>query len=230
MKTNNTNKKMRKNVYLLILLTFLLIGIVNANLGNFPKDTCVPLSTNLNVSSVTISNLIYPNQTIITINSLMSTLDNHYYNYSFCNTSSMGNYVYNYYDNQGNTYSNNFFIGIPATDFLTTFIWILFIADIIFIFVLFFVIILKLVLLKQTIFDVLLCWFSFILLIIVNYISGIYFVDTFIFSITSSIIKYTTWTHVILPLLSFIIVIFIRMTQKKKVLSPQEMSGRFPFQ
>lgn len=102
-----------KNKRLLIMLfgmIFFSAVFVTADLGKFNVDSCVQLATNLNATQVNISNVILPNQTAIQINEPMNTPDGYYYYYNFCNNSIVGNYLYNYYDNNGETYTNSYSI------------------------------------------------------------------------------------------------------------------------
>lgn len=111
------------------------------------------------------------------------------------------------------------------TDIFKTFIFILFIFNVLLLFYMLFLAIFKMVTVTITVYDVLLTWSSYILLLIVNYLGKTYMFDRFIENITDQLIKLTPWTNIVFPLLAFIIVFFIRSTQKKKPLTPQEIGG-----
>lgn len=95
---------------LLGLSFILLLAInVNADLGSYNEGSCVELKTALNSSYVNISSLAYPNSTIAVRNIAM-TKNGYTFNYTFCNTYITGNYIYDYFDSNGNTYVNSFTI------------------------------------------------------------------------------------------------------------------------
>lgn len=112
-----------------------------------------------------------------------------------------------------------------AGDATTVFIWILFILTIVLLFYTFFMTIFKLVTADETVYDVLLAWGSYILLIVTNYVGAEYLLRTYVETITGQLLTLTVWTNGVLPLLAFIITFFIKSTQKKKVLSPVEIGG-----
>jgi hypothetical protein len=85
------------NINKIILGMILLIAIlplVNAqdNFGTFKKDSCVTLlQTCSNCSYINITMLLYPNSTIALNDVKMSKVGT-VFNYTFCNTNSLGNY------------------------------------------------------------------------------------------------------------------------------------------
>lgn len=106
-KQNNKNSMKRLNIFL-ILLTLLTIPLISANLGTFKQGDCVDVKTILNTTSVTLSTLNYPNGTIAVSEQDMTNVAGKTWNYTFCNTSIVGNYNYDYYDGEGNIYVNEF--------------------------------------------------------------------------------------------------------------------------
>jgi len=112
-----------------------------------------------------------------------------------------------------------------AGDIFTGVIWLLFIFSTLLLFYTFFMTLFKLVTADETVYDVLLAWSSYILVIIVNYLGAEYLIRTYIEDLTGSFLTLTVWTNGVLPLLAFIITFFIKSTQKKKPLSPQETGG-----
>jgi hypothetical protein len=90
-----------KKLFLALATVFILVsllGIINAeqqNLGNFKRDTCVMLiQTCSNCTFVNLTSLISPTSDTILSNVEM-TKDGTNYNYSFCNNSQIGEYIYN---------------------------------------------------------------------------------------------------------------------------------------
>ena len=101
---------MKNKLFLLLFLGMFLISFASASLGEYDLGNCVQINTMLNTSSVTLSSITYPNGTTdfsirpMTKNGLT-------FNYTFCDTSTYGEYNYDYNDSSGNTYVNDFRIG-----------------------------------------------------------------------------------------------------------------------
>jgi hypothetical protein len=113
----------------------------------------------------------------------------------------------------------------PAGDNVTIFVWALFIVGTIGLFYTFFMLIAKIVTAGETIYDVLLSWGFYILMIMINHLSAHYIEDVFTYNLSNTFLTLTVWTNGVLPLIAFIITFFIKSTQKKKVPSPQELGG-----
>lgn len=79
---------------------------------------------------------------------------------------------------------------------------------------------------ETTVYDVIISWAFYILLIIVNYLGTQYLIRTFVQDLSSTFLTLTVWTNGVLPVISFIISIFIRSTKKRKLLAIQEIAGR----
>jgi len=105
---------MNKN-FLYLFTAILLISFASAGLGTFQQDTCVEIRTILNQSSVNISSIGLPNNTITYLNDAM-TKNGQTFNYTFCNTNPLGTYVYDYFDADGNVYVNDFKITYNGDD------------------------------------------------------------------------------------------------------------------
>jgi hypothetical protein len=135
-----------------------------------------------------------------------------------CNTSS-----------QAGLYESTFYVTAsgnpPADDVTTAMIWLLGIATIILLFYTLFMTIAKIVTVDMTLYDLLLAWGSYILLIILNYLSSEYLIRTYLEDLTNNVMLHFGFTHIILPTIAFIITLFFKSTQKKKLLSPQEING-----
>jgi len=104
---------MNKKLLLGFILGIFLISFISASLGSFDKNECVNIKTILNTSSVTLSTLSYPNGTVVLSEKVMTNAFGNTWNYTFCNTSDFGTYIYDYYDDSGNVYVNDFIIA-PA--------------------------------------------------------------------------------------------------------------------
>ncbi|MCK9430229.1 MAG: hypothetical protein M0R17_09520 [Candidatus Omnitrophica bacterium] len=128
---------MKNKIILFVILSLFLVGtfgLTSASLGTFPPNTCVNIQTNLNTSEVTLGRLDYPNSTkVLGITNMEK--DGLTFNYTFCNTSTFGKYIYNYNDTEGNVYVNDFIIGYEfnsSTAILSIFILSLLIGALVF--------------------------------------------------------------------------------------------------
>lgn len=84
-----------------------MLGLVSASLGTFKQGECVNIKTILNASDVNISTVSLPNGTITVSNRAM-TRTSQTFTYLFCNTTELGVYTYDYFDEEGNVYVNTF--------------------------------------------------------------------------------------------------------------------------
>jgi len=98
--------KMKKLLIFLFLGMFL-ISLTSASLGFYKQGECVNIKTILNSTWVNISTISSPNSTVIYSQQSMQKVGQTF-NFSFCNTSDLGNYIYDYYDNSGKVYVNDF--------------------------------------------------------------------------------------------------------------------------
>lgn len=89
------------------VLGIFLISIASATLPTVKQNDCVELKTILDTAWVNISSVTYPNQTTLFLNKEM-TKNALTFNYTFCLTGLTGNYLYDYFDAEGNTYINDF--------------------------------------------------------------------------------------------------------------------------
>ncbi len=123
---------MKKIILFLFLGIFLisLVSPVQQSLGTFKSGGCVNLIQICdNCSYNNISTILYPNSSVVASNLTMNK-DDTYYNYSFCNTSTLGNYIVNGYgdlDGVKTTWSYDFEItpsgrGSPTSGESTIFI------------------------------------------------------------------------------------------------------------
>ncbi len=112
-----------------------------------------------------------------------------------------------------------------ADDNFTIFIYLIFIIASIGLVYTFFLGLAKLAMADTTIYDVLLSWGFYILMIFSYYISQ-YLLSNFVYDLSKTFLNVFVWTNGLLPLISLIITIFIKGMQKKKPLSINELAGR----
>lgn len=114
-------------LYLSLLIVFLILPIVSANLGTFKQNECVDIKTILNTTNVTLSTLSYPDGNYIINNQQMQNIAGFTWNYTTCNTTQLGTYVYDYFDNEGNVYVNDFNITPSGNSGSSNIVFIVFI-------------------------------------------------------------------------------------------------------
>jgi hypothetical protein len=107
------------------------------------------------------------------------------------------------------------------------FIYILFIAAAIGNLSLLILTLVKLTTTKETIFGVLTTWGFYILMIVVNYMSG-FMTSGYIGGISDFMLTILVWSNGVLPLISLVITMFIKGTQEKKPLSVEDLTGNAP--
>lgn len=99
----------------IILIGLFTLSLSSANLGTFKAGDCVNIKTILNSTYANISTISYPNSSIALENQNMTKIG-HTFNLNFCNTSTLGTYTYDYFDDSGNVYVNDFAITITGSD------------------------------------------------------------------------------------------------------------------
>ena len=88
-----------------ILMAFPMINAEQSNLGTMKQNTCFDLyQTCDDCSYVNLTSVKYPNGTMSTFN-LGMTKTNQNFNYTFCNTSAIGDYTYTIAGDKGGVYS-----------------------------------------------------------------------------------------------------------------------------
>jgi hypothetical protein len=109
MKKKRASESLQSKIklFLMFSMAIFLIGIISASLGSYKQNECVQIKTILNSSAVNISSISYPNSTII-FTSIPMTKVGSTFNYTFCNTTELGIYIYDYNDYEGNVYVNDF--------------------------------------------------------------------------------------------------------------------------
>ena len=84
-----------KKLFLFAILLIFILPFISANLGTFKGGECVNIRVLANCSQINLTEVTSPNQTFI-INSPMTYLGGQTFNYSFCNTTSLGSYTYSW--------------------------------------------------------------------------------------------------------------------------------------
>lgn len=96
--------------FILIFFVLAMINYASATLGTFKQNDCVNVKTILsNVTLVNLSTLSYPNSSIAVSNIVMSQTGQTF-TYEFCGANVTGTYIYDYFDNIGGSYVNDFII------------------------------------------------------------------------------------------------------------------------
>ena len=104
---------MKKTILLTIMLGIFLITLVSADLGTFEQTECVDLKGNLDAVNVSIS-VYFPNSTVAFENVQMVNVRGDIWEYNFCNTLVIGEYIYDYCDHGGNNCKENTFLITPS--------------------------------------------------------------------------------------------------------------------
>lgn len=98
------------------MLGMFLISLTSAFLGTYEQGEVVSVRGNLNASSVNVS-IYFPNSTIAVDNQPMTQLKEEIWNYSFSSTNILGEYIYDYCDQDGrNCRENNFEVTPSGSD------------------------------------------------------------------------------------------------------------------
>lgn len=81
-------------ILVLIISILMIVPLGSASLGTFKKDLCISLIQNCdNCTYVNVTSVLFPNGTLRYINTSMTENANDY-NYTFCDTSGLGEYTY----------------------------------------------------------------------------------------------------------------------------------------
>lgn len=97
--------------HILIIYSLIIVCLISfpvtANLGTFQQFDCIQMRTISNSSAVNLSSVTKPSGETTFFDSAMSK-NGKTFNYTYCSTNELGKYVYDYYDNEGNIYVNDF--------------------------------------------------------------------------------------------------------------------------
>lgn len=102
-KKNTRLERQGATIFILLIVSSIIFisGIASAqttSLGIFKQGECINLVQSCsNCTTNIITNVLYPNSSIAMGTVTMSTTDSLYYNYTFCNTTALGQYLVNGY-------------------------------------------------------------------------------------------------------------------------------------
>lgn len=114
----------------------------------------------------------------------------------------------------------------PAGDSFRIFIYLFFILTFLGLFYSFFITLANFATFEESIYDVLIAWFSVISLFIVIHLGEEYLISTFVESLASWLIDLTIYTNGVLPLLAFIISMIFKGIKKKQPPKVYDILGR----
>jgi len=235
---------MKKYFFFLVSILFL-IGIVQATTvyniynayyyGTFKPNSEINIINPCSNSSFSnITTLLYPNRTTAKQNIIMTkNLDS--YNYTFKDTNTLGVYlVFMVCDKE--YYLDDYYLYFlitrtgqtPADDNLLIFIYLIFIMIISLLIYTMVINVAKTATIETTVSDVAISWGLYFVMLTLYYLARVYIIDDFILNFSGIFLSITAFTHVVLPLISLILTMFIRSTEKKRLISVNEFTGR-PF-
>ena len=219
---------MKNKIILSLMLGIImisLIGIASASLGTFKQNSCIDIRVLANCSTV---NLTEVNGEVL--NAPMSLMGGQTFNYSFCNTSSIGSYSYSWspscVDCSTGNCGNNFVITQNGQEQASGNVIIAF--SILFIIVLFYSVYMIINMLAHVFtldydaMDMALTLGGYIALLGVNLLERIYLMNPVLEGWMNLFISIGLWTHVILPIMSFIFVLTVGQFIKVKLWTPQQ--------
>ena len=108
-----------KKILLILFLGMFLISLTSAFLGTYEQGATVSIRGNLNASSVNVT-IYFPNSSIAVDNQPMTQLKGEIWNYSFSSTDTLGEYIYDYCDQDGRNCKENKFEITPSGFLLKT--------------------------------------------------------------------------------------------------------------
>lgn len=232
-----------KKILLLLAVCLCLISLASAedvviqSLGNVQQNSCVTLKQSCgNCTFVNVTSVEYKINSTQLLGEVVMTKIKTEYNYSFCGTASLGHYIVNGKgDPDGilTSFGYDFWVTgngeAVAGDGLKIFIFSLFIIVTVGLLYSFIIQLAKIATMSMTIYDIIMSWSFLLLMIIVYYLSNSYLTASYVLSLTSMFITISIWSNGVLPLISFIVTFFYKITQKKKPLTIEEIRGRSPF-
>ncbi len=125
-----------KKIILALFIGIFLISLTSAFLGTYQQGEVVSVRGNLNATSVNVS-IYFPNSSIAIDNQPMTQLKEEIWNYSFSSTDTLGEYIYDYCDQNGENCKENNFEVTPTGTTLETSESLLYIIILIVTFILF---------------------------------------------------------------------------------------------
>jgi hypothetical protein len=220
---------MENKIYLFAFALILVAALASANLGTFKQFDCVNIKTILNTSAVNISTINYPNSTLAATNQEMTKIS-YTFNYSFCGTSDLGTYTYDYFDADGNVYVNDFTITPNGKDAPSGGIVVLFSAIfIVLIGLSCYFVVYTLGHFMQLDFDVIdlaIDFGIFFMVIVSFYFEGYYLANPFIGSMQDIMFYISGILFVLVPVIAFIVSLIVgglNPNSKMKISTPKKM-------
>jgi hypothetical protein len=232
----------KTNIKLLLMFTFifLVIPFVKSEVSTiyYPQNQTADLklpcwNNNTYCSSGAKCNITiaYGNDSLLVTN-LGMTNTNGIFNYTLTPAQTSIKGIYKEYvicsDGMNNGYSAvQFYItgkgNPPANDGLRIFIYLIFVLSMIGLIYTFCLNLAKIITLSIGVYDVLLSWAFYILMIITFNLASEYMLSTFIENLSIFFLNITKWTNGVMPILLLAIAIMIKMLDKKGKLSANEM-------
>lgn len=106
---------LKNRIVIFICVIILLTSFASAFLGTYERGSTISVRGNLNATSVNVT-IYFPNTTIAIDNQPMTQLKEEIWNYTFNATDDLGEYIYDYCDQNGrNCLTNNFDVTITGT-------------------------------------------------------------------------------------------------------------------
>lgn len=202
------------------------------------KTSCTNSSGNLCSTSAlcNVTSLKYPNNSILISSGVMSASLYPTWNYTLTGLNVLGEYEGIYFCCESNVCGSkdfNFIVtknGIePISNGMEILIYVLFLISSAGLILLLVFNLVKLATISENILGVILNWLALLLMFVVYYVSNNYMLDNYVSDISSLLIDITKFTNGLLPIISFVIAFIIRSFEKKKPLTPQEVTGRITF-
>jgi len=104
---------MNKKILLVLMLGMFFISFASAYLGTYKQGEVILVRGDLNATSVNVS-IYFPNSSIAVDNKEMTNLRGDIWNYSFSSTDTLGEYIYDYCDQNGDNCRENVFEVTPS--------------------------------------------------------------------------------------------------------------------
>lgn len=221
---------MNKNISLSIVILLLAIGMlfnVSASLGTFKQNDCVNIRVLNNCSTTNLIEINNLNNTYV-INSAMTKIGGQTFNYTFCNTSSIGLYSYSWnpscIDCSVNDCGNSFEITQNGQQPASGNVIIAF--SILFIIVLFYSVYMIIHMLAHMFtldydaLDMAMAIGGYIALLGVNLLERIYLMNPVLESWMDLFISIGLWTHLLLPIFSFVFILTAGQMIKRRLYTP----------
>jgi hypothetical protein len=202
-------------------------------LGTFPQNSKINLIQTCPDCTYINATVYYPNMSVAQANTEMSLNANGVYNVTFNKTDALGLYIYfTIGDPSGSVTTQPVAFYITPNgeekkgDNFFIFNYLLFFVCLIFMIPILVLNITTLASSSTTIYNVIVSWTYYLILFVTYTISQSYSFVAFIKSNLTTFLVVASFSYILLPMFGLVIGIFIRSTQKKQVLSMQDMNGR----